>query len=56
MVWRASGKEIEGKSGLRCGPKVKEIRAPSLVRRSLPIRGTGQWGITKKELEGVMPL
>ena len=49
MVWRASRKGIEGESGLRCGPKVKEIRAPSLDKRSLPIRGTRQWGITKKE-------
>lgn len=49
LVVRARIRRATGESGREPMLETKEIVAPNLKRLSLPIRGTGHFGITRKE-------
>lgn len=49
IVWLGGGMGMASETGVKQMGKEKEIEAPTLARRSLPNKGTGQVGTSRKE-------
>lgn len=56
VVGRRRKRETAGQPGVKQMTGAKEIKAPTLARRSLPSKGLGQVGTTRKEWVKGIPL